>query len=40
VFTVGKDGMTAIEIAPHVTREEISSKTEASLRFADNLVQH
>jgi 3-oxoacid CoA-transferase subunit B len=40
VFTVGKDVMTAIEIAPHVTREEISSKTEASLRFADNLVQH
>ena len=40
VFTVGKDGMTAIEIAPHVTREEISAKTEASLRFADNLVQH
>ena len=40
VFTVGKDGMTAIEIAPHVTREEISAKTEASLCFADNLVQH
>ena len=40
VFTVGKDGLTAIEIAPHVSREEISTKTEAALHFAANLVQH
>ena len=40
VFTVGKDGLTAIEIAPHVTRDEIAAKTEATLHFAANLVQH
>jgi 3-oxoacid CoA-transferase subunit B len=40
VFTVGKDGLTAIEIAPHVSREEIMSKTEATLHFAKDVVQH
>jgi 3-oxoacid CoA-transferase subunit B len=42
VFTIDKDdgaGMTLIELAPQVTLEEISSKTQASFKVANTLTQ-
>ena len=38
VFEINQAGMTLIELAPEVNVDEVSEKTEASFKVADNLA--
>ncbi len=40
IDTTGSGGVTMLEVAPGVTPEEVKSKTEATLRVSDKLIQH